>query len=210
MDADLVEVEEMIEQAYVPVGGAARADMGEHLRCLLRQMFRADGGDRSGAHVGYDGGIQDRARRAGARIEQVQDAELRGQAMLVVVDIVADDLDAGRIERRDVAAQNIEMAMEGRVGLEMDARLDHGLAVALGDEPGLDRADDFGIGHGKRLDVEGVEVVDIDGLHACVVPGSPLHAIAGGEATRKFVSRYLDAVGQMLFKPVRHDCHPRK
>ena len=70
-------------------------------------------------------------------------AEFRRQAVLVVVDIVADDLDAGRVERRDVAAQHVEMAVEGRVRLEMHARLDHRLAVALRDQAGFDRGRGF-------------------------------------------------------------------
>ena len=112
MDADLVEVEEMIEQAHIPVGGAARADMAEDLRVLAGQIFGADRGDRAGAHVGDAAGVQDRLGRADARIEQRQDAELGGQALLVVVDEVADDLDAGGVDRRaDGAAQHVEMAV---------------------------------------------------------------------------------------------------
>ena len=197
MHADLVEVEEMVEQAHVPVGGAARADMAEHLRVFFAQMLRADRRHRAGAHVGDDGGVEDRARHAGARIEQVQDAEFRRQAVLVVVDVVADDLDAGRIERRDVAAQHVEMAMEGRVGLEMDARLDHRLAVALGDQPRLDRVDDFGIGHRQRLDVERVEIVDVDGRHAAPKSFDSMRPIYYGQAARRATAaRWLTPAAQ--------------
>ena len=166
MHADLVEVEEMVEQPHVPVGGAARPDMAEDARTLPRQMLGADRRHRAGAHVGDDGGVEDGARHAGARIEQIEDAEFRRQAVQVVVDIVADDLDAGRVERRDVAAQHVEMAAEGRIRLQMHARLDHRLAVALRDEAGLDRRQDFGVGHRQGVDVERVQIVDVDGCHA--------------------------------------------
>ena len=66
--------------------------------------------------------------------------------MLVVVDEVADDLDAREIERRHIAAQHVEMAVEIRVRLEMDARFDHRLALALRTERGLDRGKDFSVG----------------------------------------------------------------
>ena len=52
MHADLVEVEQLIEQPHVPVGGAARADVAEHLRALAREMLGAERGHRAGAHVG--------------------------------------------------------------------------------------------------------------------------------------------------------------
>ena len=51
----------------------------------------------------------------------------------------------------------------------MDARLDHRLAIALRDEAGLDRGEDLGIGHGKGVDVERVEIVDVDGCHVAEV-----------------------------------------
>lgn len=57
MDTDLVEVEEVVEQPHVPVGRAARADMGKHLRIPARQMPGADRGDGAGAHVGDNGGV---------------------------------------------------------------------------------------------------------------------------------------------------------
>ena len=85
--------------------------------------------------------------------------------MQIIVDIVADDFHARRIERRHVAAQDVEMAVEGWVRFEMDTRLDHRLALALGDKASLDGGNDFAIGHSERFDVEGIEIVDIDGLH---------------------------------------------
>ena len=97
MDADLLEIEEGVQQPHVPVGGAPRADMAEHARALPGQVFCAEGGQRAGAHVGDGGGVEDRLRRAGAGVEQIEDAELGRQAVAVVVDEVADDLHAGRL-----------------------------------------------------------------------------------------------------------------
>src|SRR5882757_65620 len=44
---DLVEVEQPVEQAYIPIGRAARAHVPENLRRHAREMLRADGGDRA-------------------------------------------------------------------------------------------------------------------------------------------------------------------
>src|SRR5258706_548466 len=77
MHADFLEVEQACKQAHVPVGGAARADVGQHLAVLARQVFGADGGHGAGAHVGDGGGVEDGAGHAGRRIEQVEDAYLR-------------------------------------------------------------------------------------------------------------------------------------
>ena len=65
---------------------------------LAREIFGADRGHRAGAHVGDAAGVEDRLRRAGARIEQRKHRELRREAELVVVDEIADDLDAGGID----------------------------------------------------------------------------------------------------------------
>jgi len=92
MHADLVKVEQMIEQPHVPVGGAASADMAQNLRILPRQVLGADRGDGAGAHVGDAAGIEDRLGRAGARIEQGQDGEFGRKAEFVIVDEVADHL----------------------------------------------------------------------------------------------------------------------
>ena len=93
-------------------------------------------------------------RHAVARIEQQQRRQLRGQALLVVVDEVADDLHAGAADgRADGAAQHVEMAVR-HAGLEMHARLDHRLAAALRRKRRLDRGEDLVVGQRKRLDVE--------------------------------------------------------
>ncbi len=86
-----------------------------------------------------------------ARIEQVEQPHLRRQAAPVVVDVVADDLDAGERERRDVAAQHVEVAVDTRAsGDEMHARLDHRLAVALRAQAGLDGVEDLVVGQRER------------------------------------------------------------
>ena len=125
-------------------------------------MLGADRGHRAGAHVGDAAGIEDGLRRAGARIEQSQDREFGGKAELVVVDEVADDLDARGIDRRlDGAAQHVEMAV-GDPGFEMNARLDHRFAPALTGKACLDGRQDFLVGDLEFLDIEAVEIGDVD------------------------------------------------
>ncbi len=41
MDADFIEVEQTVEQPDVPIGGAAGADMAQHLAVLAGQMLGA-------------------------------------------------------------------------------------------------------------------------------------------------------------------------
>ena len=165
MHADLVEAEQMVEQAHVPVGGTPRADMAEDLRALAGEMLGADRGHRAGAHVGDAAGIQDRLRDAGAWVEQGQDGELGRQAALVVVHEVADDLDPGRVDRLlDRPAQHVEVPV-GDAGFEMHPRLDHRLAAALARQRALDGGEDLVVGDRQRLDVETVQVSDVDGLH---------------------------------------------
>ena len=163
MHADLVEVEQMVEQAHVPVGGAARADMAEHARVLAREMLGADRRHGAGAHVGQVAAVDDRLRHAVARVHQQQQADLGRQSLLVVVDIVADHLDAGEIDRRaERAAQHVEMPVHGGIGHQMHARLDHRLAPALRGKTRLDRVDDLVVGQRQRLDVRRIEIVQID------------------------------------------------
>ena len=166
MDADLGEVEQPVEQPDVPIGGAARADMAEHTTVLARQVFGADGGDRAGAHVGDARGVEQRARHAGRGIEQRQQADLRGQVLLVIVHVVADDLHPREVDRAaDGAAQHVEMAVHRRVGDEVHPRLDDRLAAALGGEAGFDRCQDVVVAERQRRDVETVEIGDVDRLH---------------------------------------------
>ena len=58
-DADLVKVEQLVQQAHVPVGGAARTNMAQHLRMLARQVFGAYRRDRAGAHFSDRRGVDD-------------------------------------------------------------------------------------------------------------------------------------------------------
>ncbi len=165
MDSNLGEIEEMIEQPDIPVGGAAGADMAEDAARLARQILGAERGDRTGPHVGDRGGVEQRARHAGARIEQVEERHLRGQAALVVVDIVADDLDPGEIEWREVAAQHVEMAVERLVRDEVHARLDDRLALALGAQAALDGVKNLLVGHCQRRNVRTAQIGKMDFGH---------------------------------------------
>ena len=82
MDADLVEVEEVVEETHVPVGRAPRPDMAKDFCILSGEVFGANRGHRAGAHVGDAARIENRLRCAGARIEQDEDPELRGKPSL--------------------------------------------------------------------------------------------------------------------------------
>jgi len=156
---NLVEVKDAIKQANVPVRGAARADVTQDLAVRTGEMLRAEGGHGAGPHVGDRAGIDHREWHAAARIEQVEQRHLRRQVLLVVVDIVTDDLDAGEPQRGDVAAKHVEVAVESWIGNKVHARLDHRLAAALRQKAGLDRRHDLAVGHGQRLHVEAIEVV---------------------------------------------------
>ena len=162
MDADLVEREDRMEQAHVPVRRAARADVAEHLRVAPRQRARADRGDGSRAHVGDVARVDDGDRHAGGRVEQVEQRQLGRQADLVVAIEVADHLDARHGERPDVAAQDVEVTRAVLLWLQVHARLDRRLAAALRDQALLDRRDDLGVAQRQRLDVGMVEVVEMD------------------------------------------------
>ena len=98
MHADRLEVEDPVEQAHVPVGRAARADVGERAGVLPCQQPRADRGHGPGSHVGEEAGVEDRPGSPGTGIEQRQQPHLAWQAELVVGDEVADDLDSGRVD----------------------------------------------------------------------------------------------------------------
>ena len=128
-------------------------------------MLGADGRDGAGPHLGDGGGVEDGAGRPGARIEQVEDGEFRRQILAVIVDEISDNLHPGQVHGGDVAAQHVEVAVEGGVGHEVDARLDGGLLAALGQQARFDCVDDLVVGQGELVDVERVQIVDVDGLH---------------------------------------------
>ena len=153
VDADLVEREEPVDQAHVPVRGAARADVAEHLRVGASEMSRADRRDGAGAHVGQARRVDHRDGCARRRVEQAQEPQLRRQPARVVVEVVADDLDARQTERRDVAAQDVEVPAQRGIGLEVDARLDRRLAASLRAQGVLDGVEDLVVRECELLDL---------------------------------------------------------
>ena len=163
--ANLVEVKDRVQQPHVPVGRAASADVRQHLRVLLGQVPGADRRDGAGAHVGDVGGVDHGDRHARLRIEQVEDGQLRRQADLVVAIEVAHHLDARQAERADVAAQHVEVTGVVLLGHQVHARLEGRLVAALRQQALLDGADDLGVGHGQRLHIGVVEVVQEDVGH---------------------------------------------
>src|SRR5258708_19280878 len=117
-------------------------------------MLGADRGHRTGAHVGDAAGIEDRLWRAGTRIEQREDSKLGRKTELVVVDEVADDLDACGIDRRlDGAAQHVEMPV-GHTRFEMNPGFDHRFPPALTGEARSDRRPDLVVPDLEFVEIE--------------------------------------------------------
>src|SRR4029450_12521312 len=125
-------------------------------------MLRTDRGDRAGASVGDPGRVDDRNRHPGAWVEEIEQRHLGWQAATIVIDKVADDLDARESERGNVAAQDVEMPVKRAVGDEMRARLDHGFAAPLRRELRLDRREDLVVGQREPRDVDTVKIVKMD------------------------------------------------
>ena len=165
MHADLGAVEKVIDQPDVPVRRAARPDVAQHLRVLPRKMPGAQRRHGTGAHVRQHGGIEYRARRPRLRIEERQHGELGRQPLPPVVDEISDDLDAGDAERRDDAAQHVEMALGRALGHEVHARLEHGLPQPLRAQPAFDRGQDLVVGKREGGDIGAVEVREVDRGH---------------------------------------------
>ena len=78
MDADLVEVEDPVEEPHVPVRGPARADVPEHSCVASREVARSERRERTRAHLGELRRADDRRRHPRSRVVERQKAELRG------------------------------------------------------------------------------------------------------------------------------------
>ena len=165
MDPDLREVEEVVQQPDVPVGGAARPDVPKHPCLRPREMARAESRERSRSHIGQLRGGEDRDGHAGQHVVERQQPELGRQPEGVIVEVVADDLHPRKLERRDVAAEDVEMAAERGVGLEVDARLELRRAETLCAQPVLDGGEDLEIRQGKPAHVGLAEEDKLTRLH---------------------------------------------
>src|SRR4051812_49161108 len=95
------------------------------------EMASADSGQRARAHLSDECRIENCNRHAGLGIEQVEERHLGWKPETIVLDVIADDLDAGEPERRNIAPENIEMALESAVGRQVYTRLDDSLLAAL-------------------------------------------------------------------------------
>ena len=86
----------------------------------------------------------------------------------------------------------------------MHARLDHRLAVPLRDQAAFDRRQDFVVGHGQRVDVEAVEIVDVDGGHPtelrCVLKRCPRNEHGGGATTAVPCTAHPEMAGALIPK----------
>jgi hypothetical protein len=78
----------------------------------------------------------------------------------VIVDVVADDLDARMARRRP--AKHVEVAV-GTAREQVRARLDHRLAVALIGQHAADAIEDLVVGQRSRLDGRAIQVGDLQG-----------------------------------------------
>ena len=165
MDPDLIEVEEMVEQPDVPVGGAARAHVTQYARIRFREMARAERRERPRSHVSQVRRRNDRDRHARQRVIEHQQPQLGRKSEHVVVEVVPDDLHARELERREGAAQDVEMTAERRVRFEVDARLELRRAEALRTQPVLDRCDDLQVGEGETPHVGLAEEDKLTRLH---------------------------------------------
>ena len=160
MHANLVEIEQVVEQSYVPVGGAACTDMAQDARAGAGQVFGADGCHRTGAHFSDAGRVQHRARLSGRAVEQVQQAKLGGQTLPVIIVKVADDLDAGIVTRRHVSAQYVEMPVHRWARAQVHARFDDCLSIPLRTQAGFDRIQNLIIVERKLRNIMAVQVTN--------------------------------------------------
>src|ERR1700722_12470844 len=154
-------------------------------------MLGANRRYRAGAHIGDAASVEDGPGRAGARIEQRQDAKLGRKAELVVVDEVADDLDTRGIDRRlDGAAQHVEMPV-GDAGLEMNAGFDHRFTPALTGEARFHGRQYLVVGDLELVDIEAVEIGDVDGRQELISSTQYVYTLLGGHRKSTDRSRGL-------------------
>jgi hypothetical protein len=154
-----------VQQRDVRERGPARADVAEHLGVRTREVAAAQRGDRAGAPLRDRGGVDDRARDAGARVIQRQQRQLRRQAELEVAVVVADDLHPGDVERGDVGAQQVEVPVERRVGDEVLARFQHDFLAALRGQRALGGVEDQVRPDREAVNVVAGEVADLESRH---------------------------------------------
>src|SRR5690606_21935707 len=158
MNPDLLEIEQLVKQADVPVRGTAGADMTENPAVLSGQVLRPKGRDGAGSHLRDIRGVQKGAHHAGFRVKQVQYRQLRRQPLLVVVVEVRHNFYTSQLHRPDVAAQHVEVTVPGRLRYQVHPRFDHGFPVPLGAQSGLDGVENLLVAQLERLNVVVVEV----------------------------------------------------
>ena len=93
-----------------------------------------------------------------SRVHQQQQRQLGRQAPQVIVDVVADDLDARMARRRP--AKHVEVAV-GTAWEQVRARLDHRLCATLFAQHAADAIEDLVIGQRGRLDGRAIQVGDL-------------------------------------------------
>ncbi len=192
VNADLVEIKEMIEQPHIPIGRPSRPDMTKDTGVLRRQVFRTQGRERARPHVSYPRRINDGLWYSRLRAKKVEQRHLRRQSLLIVVDIVPHHFDAGIAERSDIAAENIEMAVDGGIRCQMEARLNNGLTTSGRHQSRLDRIQDFVIAERQASDIGATQVLDLKSAHfsrlrtastiSSIIPGRSSQQTPGNNA----------------------------
>src|SRR5437763_15426968 len=128
-------------------------------------MPRAERRERAGPHVGELGGADDRDRQAGPCVVERQQTCVGRQSDRVVVQVIADDLDAGKGLPREVAAKDVEVPPERGIGLQVNPRLDPRGARPLRAEAALDGREDLSVAERERLHVGLAEEDKLARLH---------------------------------------------
>src|SRR5579859_4569727 len=106
--------------------------MSDNFAVLSRQISPAEAGHSTSAKPCQDCRIEQRSRCTRMWIVKSQQSDFRRQAVTIVIDVVADDLDPSRIGWRCVAGQNIEMPVKGIIEVEVGLRGQYDLMPAVG------------------------------------------------------------------------------
>jgi hypothetical protein len=121
-------------------------------------------------YIGYGSRIENCHGHAGSGIEKIEEGHFRRQALLKVLQIVADNLHAGEIEGRYIAPQYVEMTVKRWIRDEMHPRFNNGTAGALGLQTSFNSIEYLTIAHIQSGNIGPTEISD----------GHSGHSQAGG------------------------------
>ena len=176
MDADLVEIERDGRAAARSNRQCRARRYGRALANSLRARYLAPIAVTAPVRMSViAAGIEHRARHAGARIEQQQQRRSPTESQLVIVDEVADDLDAREIDRRLRSQPRSTLKWPCSLATRASRCTRGSITVSprpWAREAGLDRREDLVVGELELLDVEAVQIGDVDRLHSGPSMGS--------------------------------------